>query len=415
MSKIISSIDIGNSKIICLIAQLNDENRIYIKSASIYESRGIVNSNIVDIDLITQSIVKTIAKAEKIFKKNIDTLSVNISGDKLKSKEHNAEIDFTINKIIDKRNIFYLSKELKTKLENDNKTLIHAIPVNYFVNKVKVENPIGMSGNNLKIQFHTFYTNKNKIDNFVNCFKKIQLKVDSFVFSAYASALATMTEEEKKMNILVIDLGSLQTSFALMIKNKFVFGHSIPMGGATITMDIANVLKTDFSVAENIKLHNTNLFFSEVENREFIKINISNNDKELYRISHFKKGLINNIFKERILEIIEIIIEIIKNKGFNGINKIILCGGTAKVLGVDIFINEKIKIDTRVGYINGRNFLISHMLDKEIMREPIYATSIGILQYIVNSYRQNGINTMKSGKNNFVNKVIDFLINLFIS
>ena len=295
MGKIISSIDIGNSKIICLIAQLNDEDKIYIKSASLYESRGINNSNVIDIDQVTQSIVKTIVKAEKIFKKNIDTLSVNISGDKLKSKEHNAEMDFTANKIIDKRNIFYLSKELKIKLESENKTLIHAVPINYFINKVKVDNPIGMSGNNLKIKFHTFYTNKNKIDNFVNCFKKIHLKVDSFVFNAYASALATINEEEKKLNTLVIDIGSSQTSFALMIKNKFTFGHSIPLGGTTITTDIANVLKTDFSIAENIKLHNTNLFFSEVENREFIKINISNNDKDLYRVSHFKKGLINNI------------------------------------------------------------------------------------------------------------------------
>ncbi len=84
-------------------------------------------------------------------------------------------------------------------------------------------------------------------------------------------------------------------------------------------------------------------------------------------------------------------------------------------MGIDVFINEKLKIDTRVGYINGGNFSISHILDKEIMREPTYATSIGILQYIVNSYKQNGSNTMRSSKNNFVNKVIDFLINLFIS
>lgn len=412
MSRIISSIDIGNSKIICLIAQVNDDNKINIKSASLYESDGIDNNSIIDADLATQSIVKAISKAEKIFKKNIDVLSVSISGDRLKSKELNTGLKLPNNKIMDKKTILLLSKELKAKLENDNKTLIHIVPTDYVINKVRVDNPIGISGNDLKIKFHAFYTSKNKVDNFVNCFKKIQLKIDSFVFSAYASALATMTEEEKKMNILVVDIGSCQTSFSLIYQNKFVFGKSIPFGGDTITDGIAEELKTTFKTAENIKLHNTNLFFSDIENREFIKLNINNNDKELFRVSHFKKGLINEIFKKKILEIMNLIFDILEGKNFDNINRIILCGGTAKVLGLNTFINERLKIDTRIGYINGRNFSVSRMLDKEVIREPSYATSMGILQYIVNSNKQSIID---SSKDSFVNKVIDFLINLFIS
>lgn len=415
MSKIISSLDIGNSKIICLIAQLNDENKINVKSASLYESSGIVNGNIVDINLATEAIIKTIAKAEKIFKKNIDVLSVNISGDNLKSKNLITEMNLNLNKPVIKKNIYFLSDKLKEALESEDKIPIHTIPVNFFINNIEIDNPIEITGENLKIIFHTFCANKLKIENFVNCLRKVPIKINSFVFDAYASALAVLTEEEKINNTLVIDIGSGQTSLALMSNNKFVFGYSIPLGGDTITNDLCNVLKINFMVAENIKLLNTNLFFSETENREYIKLNINNNDKELYRVSQFKKGLINDLFKERVIEIINLSLNVLKNKGIDKIKKIVITGGTANVLGLDRLITKVTGIETRIGFINNNNFVISHILNKEIILQPSYATSMGILKKIADSYEEQNAEYIKNNSVNFINKIVDFLINLFIS
>lgn len=415
MSRVVSSIDIGNSKIICLIAELSDNGKIQVKSASLYESSGVVNGNIVDINLATQAIVKAITKAEKIFKKNIDILSVSISGYKVKSKICTTEMNLGADKTIDRKNILFLSDNLKESLEKKDKTMIHAVPLNFYVNDIKIENPLNMPAKNLKVKFHVLCAARNKVDNFVNCLKTIQLKVDSFVFNAYASALATMTDDEKQINVLVVDVGSSQTSFAIMSHGKFAYGDSIPFGGNAITNDLKDVLKTNFGVAENIKHLNTNLFFSDIENKELIKINITNNDKNLYRISQEKKGLVNDVFKERFLEIMRIVFDILKSKKLDdSIDRVILCGGTANVSGLDVFVSEKIKIDTRIGYINGDNFSISHNIDKDVVKGPSYATSMGILKYLADLYREENISSMKDN-NNFVNKVIDFLINLFIS
>ena len=99
MSKIISSIDVGSSKIVCLMAVVNDENKICIKSASIHESRGIRNGNVTDINSAVRAIFETRIKAEKLINKNISVLAVNISGDSVKSKNIRVSLKLPSGKV----------------------------------------------------------------------------------------------------------------------------------------------------------------------------------------------------------------------------------------------------------------------------------------------------------------------------
>ncbi|MDR1498813.1 MAG: cell division protein FtsA [Rickettsiales bacterium] len=413
MAKVVSCIDIGTSKIVCLIAQLNSENKLCIKSASIHESDGVLDGNIININAAAQAITKALAKAEKIFKKNIDIVSVNISGNSLKSKNITVEVGSKVNRTIGNDSILQLANKIDEGLRSESKVLIHLFPIGFSVDGVKTNNPLDIVGRNLRATLHIFYTDKLKVDNIVNCLKKVDMSIHDFIFSGYASALATLSSSEKINGSLVVDIGASITSFSVIYNNKFIFGNSIPIAGNSITKVLAEKIGTVFSLAEKIKLLNANLFLDEVENDEIIKISID--DKETFKVAKIKKKVVNEVFGEGIAEIIRIIFELVSRKGLmSKIKKIVVTGGTANVLGIDNYISTISGIETRIGYVLD-DFHISSSLNKEKIKNPSYTTSVGLLKAFMESYKQKNINDYKSNKNNFVNRTIDFLIDLFIT
>ena len=121
MSRTIVSIDIASSKVVCLIARLDNKNRLCIKGASLLESNGIQNGNIINTKLTTQAIVKTVSKAEKMFGKNVDNVSININGNKLKSRTLITRQNFKINKKVTKSLLLSMSDDIIKGLSKDNK------------------------------------------------------------------------------------------------------------------------------------------------------------------------------------------------------------------------------------------------------------------------------------------------------
>ena len=304
MSRTIVSIDIASSKVVCLIARLDNKNRLCIKGASLLESNGIQNGNIINTKLTTQAIVKTVSKAEKMFGKNVDNVSININGNKLKSRTLITRQNFKINKKVTKSLLLSMSDDIIKGLSKDNKKVIHLVPLEFNLNGINTSNPIGMQTKSMNTKLHVFFTDKNKIDNISNCFKKISLSVKNVIFDGFASALSVLNDYEIGSGTLVIDIGAGTSSFSIVNNNRFVFGNSIPIAGDIITNDISSVLGVSSIVAEKVKIMNTNLYLDHTEEAEMIKIDIDG--EETYRAAENKKKIINDIFRSRVDEIIEI-------------------------------------------------------------------------------------------------------------
>ena len=410
MTKFISSIDIGSSKIACLMAVVNDDGKICIKSASIHESKGVKNGNIVDIDSVIRAVFETRIKAEKLINKNISTLAVNISGDSVKSKNVRVSLKLSSRKVL-KNSISLLARNVDSNLKKNKKAPIHLVVNRIFVDNVEVKNPNGIVGDVLKVDFYSMYVDTLKHNNLSKCFKSNNLKVRNYVFSAFASALAVLTEYEKQSGALVIDMGAGLTSFCIIKDNKFIYGNSIPIAGNSITKDIADVLKVNFNLAEKVKILNTNFYLNSDEENEIISIDIDSEDS--YRVAENNVKIVNDIAKARIEEIILMVLKTLNTKKLDkSFNSIVITGGTANIYGLDNFISEITKIKTRIGVCD--NIYTSSNIDENKIINPSYSTSIGLLYFIDKFCNDNNVEDFKN-ENGIFNKIINFLINLFIA
>ena len=412
MSRTIVSIDIASSKVVCLIARLDNKNRLCIKGASLLESNGIQNGNIINTKLTTQTIVKTVSKAEKMFGKNVDNVSININGNKLKSRTLITRQNFKINKKVTKSLLLSMSDDIIKGLSKDNKKVIHLVPLEFNLNGINTSNPIGMQTKSMNTKLHVFFTDKNKIDNISNCFKKISLSVKNVIFDGFASALSVLNDYEIGSGTLVIDIGAGTSSFSIVNNNRFVFGNSIPIAGDIITNDISSVLGVSSIVAEKVKIMNTNLYLDHTEEAEMIKIDIDG--EETYRAAENKKKIINDIFRSRVDEIIEIIFGILdKKRLINSFGSIVLTGGTANVPGLDNYISKTFRIKSRIG--RPENFDIAQEIDENEIRNPSYATSIGILNFIKYFNEKKDFEDYNNGIGGISGKIISFLSKVFTS
>lgn len=412
MSRTIVSIDIASSKVVCLIARLDNKNRLCIKGASLLESNGIQNGNIINTKLTTQAIVKTVSKAEKMFGKNVDNVSININGNKLKSRTLITRQNFKINKKVTKSLLLSMSDDIIKGLSKDNKKVIHLVPLEFNLNGINTSNPIGMQTKSMNTKLHVFFTDKNKIDNISNCFKKISLSVKNVIFDGFASALSVLSDYEIGSGTLVIDIGAGTSSFSIVNNNRFVFGNSIPIAGDIITNDISSVLGVSSMVAEKVKIMNTNLYLDHTEEAEMIKIDIDG--EETYRAAENKKKIINDIFRSRVDEIIEIIFGILdKKRLINSFGSIVLTGGTANVPGLDNYISKTFRIKSRIG--RPENFDIAQEIDENEIRNPSYATSIGILNFIKYFNEKKDFEDYNNGIGGISGKIISFLSKVFTS
>ena len=410
MTRFISSIDIGSSKIACLMAVVNDDGKICVKSASIHESKGVKNGNIVDIDSVIRAVFETRIKAEKLINKNISTLAVNISGDSVKSKNVRVSLKLSSRKVL-KNSISLLARNVDSNLKKNKKAPIHLVVNRIFVDNVEVKNPNGIVGDVLKADFYSMYVDTLKHNNLSKCFKSNNLKVRNYVFSAFASALAVLTEYEKQSGTLVIDMGAGLTSFCIIKDNKFIYGNSIPIAGNSITKDIADVLKVNFNLAEKVKILNTNFYLNSDEENEIISIDIDSEDS--YRVAENNVKIVNDIAKARIEEIILMVLKTLNAKKLDkSFNSIVITGGVANIYGLDNFISEITKIKTRIGVCD--NVYTSSNIDENKIINPSYSTSIGLLYFIDKFCNDNNVEDFKN-ENGIFNKIINFLINLFIA
>lgn len=397
-SKQFACLDIGAAKLVCLVADISEEQPRII-GYSHKESKGFRAGTISDINIAERSIINAIADVEKTTGYSVDELTVIISASQTNSTQQ--EFSIKINgENIRISDIEELTKQVRNHFQKKGKEIIHLIPIHYRIdNSLPIDNPKNMSGNLLFAKFHIIYISQTIAKNLENCFKRCQISINNYLIDIFASSLSNLSANEINFGSLLIDIGASSSSFGIFKDGKFIHSGHINIAGNNITKDIATILNIDFSSAEKIKNLNNSLIISNMEEREMIRTGNTLEDSGNYEINKLE---LKEIIKSRIEEIFaEIKKEAAKNKiNLSMVNNVVLTGGVANIVGLDRLANDIFQKNVRIGYPKVKNINLNH-------NNPSHSAIFGSLFYYRKIAENNHPNSL--GKKTLSQKLLQFL------
>lgn len=246
--------DIGSSKITAMSAQVNKQGEPQINTQILQYSEGFRSGIITDMTLAENTIVRAIYALEKQQDKSIKEVAISLSGSGVKSYYTSHKIKLG-NQPISETDV----KKLLTKAISDFKIkdqeIIHYFPMEYIIDgNQSVGNPVGIYAKELNCQIHIISADSLMLMNLTKCLAKCHVEVSDIIVSVYASAIACLSNDEKELGAIIVDIGSHTTSFGMFFENKIIYVSHVPIGSAHITTDIAKTFSISRNAAEKLKI-----------------------------------------------------------------------------------------------------------------------------------------------------------------
>ena len=373
-TKIIVGLDIGTTKVACIVGRKAENNKIeilgYGKTISTGVRRGVV-TNIID---TVEAIKTAVRQASEQSGVEINRVSVGIAGQHIKSLQHrgvmmrdNHETEITEGEM----------ERLRQDTFKINMTpgeeIIDVIRQDTYVDGELATNPVGMLGSKIEANFHVIIGQTSAAKNIVKCIEAAGLEMDYMILEPIASAQAVLDEEEKDAGVVLVDIGGGTTDIAIFKDKKIQHTAVIPFGGNIITEDICTGCSIIKHYAEEVKVKFGSALASENRDDEVVSIP-GIRGREAKEIS-FKN--LAHIIQARLEEIFELVnYEIQKAKSENNlIAGIVLTGGGALMKHIQQLAEFKTGMEVRIGYPNEH---LNQNTEKE-MSSPMYSTGIGIV------------------------------------
>ena len=386
---IIAALDIGSSKVCCLIGKL-ENNNISIIGAGFQESKGLISGIITDMNALESSIRNCVASAEKMASVRVKKINIGFSAVNTIIENLNIEIDLK-GSIISQGDLNRAYEFLSEKHSTGNRTILHVIPVQYSIDGNKgVKSPLGMFGDKLGVEISIISTEPNILKNFKNVVKQCDLEIDEIIYTPYAIGLNLLSEEEKELGVALLDIGATLSSLSIFYNGAILYTKIIPLGGNMITNDISRIFSLSISDAERIKIINGQLI-AELENSlSIIEVDALGEDYDSIEIT--RKDLIS-VIKPRVHEIINTIKDQVIESGYNDIitNKVVITGGASQMDGLVDIVSNIIEKKARLAKAK----IIKAI--PENMRSSSFATISSLLNYSILNH--NDINRYAKKKN----------------
>ena len=343
-----AGLDIGNSKISCVIADYKNTENINILSIASVPNNNIKKNIILNFENLHDQIKSLVIEAEKQSQTKLNSINLNLSLLNSNSHYYNSEIELKneriselhLKKIINQSEYFNNPSD---KFEIFNNITSFDIDNNLYFNA-----PIGNYSDNIKINFYKIYIQKKYSDNISSVIKKLKLNIDNYIPSPLSSSLSSLTKDEKELGTICIDLGHSTSSISVFENNKFVYGDAIGVGSNNVTLDIARGLSTTISSAERLKTLYGSLVSSPSDDHEIIEIPIISGDKNNFK--QITRSSLNAIIRPRIEETLEMIWQKIKDNNLNNkkLNNVVLTGGGAMMDNIEKYVETIFASGVRV-------------------------------------------------------------------
>lgn len=366
-------LDIGTTKICCIVGELSEAGGIDIVGIGTAPSTGLRKGAVINIDTTVESITKAIEEAELMAGVEISTVYTGIAGGHIKSFNSTGIVAIKDREVTeqDVQRVIDAAKAVAIPLDRE---VIHIIPQEYMINgEDGIRDPIGMSGVRLEAKVHIVTGAVSSAQNIIKCANKAGLNVSEICLEPIASSEAVLTQDEKELGVVLVDIGGGTSDIAIFKDGSIVYTSVLAIGGNHITNDIAVGLRTPQNEAEQIKIKWGCSMAALVKPEETIEVPGVGGRKP--RV--VSRRLLAEIIEPRVEEMFSLIQREVMKSGFQDLlsGGVVITGGATLLEGMPELAEFVFELPVKRGLPLGIGGL------KDVVNSPKFATGVGLLKY----------------------------------
>jgi cell division protein FtsA len=353
-SEIVGLLDIGTSKVACLIAAIDvgqgsgAASRARLLGVGHVCSRGIKGGVIVDLSEAEAAVRAAIAQAERAARVTLEDVFVSVSCGRLQSSNFAASVDVA-GGVVQATDVERLMSGGRSWAERDGRMLIHLNRIGFRLDGVAGGNdPRGMAAARLSADLHTVGADEAPIRNLLHVVERCYLSVRALIAAPYASAIAVTSEEERRLGVTCIDIGGGTATVAVFAEGHFIHAAAVPVGGHHITFDIAHALQTPLAEAERIKTLYGTMVVARSDEHDVFSYAFAREDEGTSGRS--TKAHLAAFIRPRVANILELVRERLDLAGLGAFasERMVLTGGTSGLVGIGEFAANMLGRPVRV-------------------------------------------------------------------
>ncbi|MGH8789012.1 MAG: cell division protein FtsA [Cupriavidus necator] len=364
-------LDIGTSKVAAVVAELRPDGSYEVIGMGQSESKGLKKGVVVNIEATVQSIQKALEEAELMADCKISEVFTGIAGSHIRSFNSSGMVAIK-DKEVTQTDVARVIETAKAVNIPTDQQILHILTQEFIIDgQEDVREPIGMSGIRLEVKVHIVTGAVSAAQNIVKCVRRCGLEVHDLILQPLASSLAVLTEDEKELGVVLVDIGGGTTDIAIFSEGAIRHTAVIPIAGDQITNDIAMALRTPTPDAEDIKIQYGIAKQAIADPDDMIEVP-GVGDRGTRTLS---RQALAAVIEPRIEELYSLVHQVVRESGYEELlsSGVVITGGTAMMpgmveLGEDIFLKP-----VRVGVPEYRGNL------HEVVKSPRYATVMGLL------------------------------------
>ncbi|HLT23052.1 MAG TPA: cell division protein FtsA [Bacteriovoracaceae bacterium] len=368
---VIVALDIGTTKVCTLIAQKNDQS-LDILGVGSHPSHGLKKGSVVNIEKTVQSIRSSIEEAKLMAGlDSLESATIGIAGNHIYCFNSSGVVPVK-NKDINQSDVDRVIEAAKAVLIPSDREVIHVIPQEFKVdNTTGIKNPVGMFGSRLEVNVHIVTGKTPLIHNLVKCVEQAGLKANSIILQPLASSRSVLSQEEKELGVVLVDIGGGTTDVAVWKDGSLLHSQIIPVGGNHFTNDLAVALKVPHNEAERIKLNHGTVAASKM-NDTFVTVQGLTGTKP----REVPVSMIGDVLASRAEELFFVVKDIVKERGLEHeiTGGYVITGGGALVKNLAELAEYILEKPVKIGFPQAFGGMTS------AMQHPKFSTVLGLLQ-----------------------------------
>ena len=386
---LIVGLDIGTSKIVAIVAEIMPEGRLEVIGMGQAPSRGLKKGVVVNIESTVNAIQRALEEAELMADCKIREVYTGIAGSHIRSINSHGMVAIK-DKEVGQSDVDRVIETARAVIIPTDQQVLHILTQEFIIDgQEDVREPLGMSGVKLEVKVHIVTGAISAAQNIIKCVRRCGLEVRDLILQPLASSMAVLSEDEKDLGVCLVDIGGGTTDIAVFTGGAIRHTSVIPIAGDQITNDVAMALRTPTADAEDLKVKYGCALRQLADAKEMIEVS-GVGDRPARQMS---RQTLAEVIEPRVEELYSLVQAELRRSGFEELlsSGIVITGGSSAMEGMAELGEEVFHMPVRLGmpqYVGGL---------AEVVRNPRFATGVGLLLAGMDQHQRHHLATMQSG------------------